>query len=261
MSAKNLTQEKMADKINDFLGVSTYDQKRVSRWIHVGCKNKNGQVTPFPPFEIMAVIAEILEVDIDYLTGVHDQETYGIQQSCEYVGLTEGAIKALRGMTRFERKYRCELSEQHGTNTPGMIISALLASKGFPKLVDELQGLGTILDRREEKWRTLKGKYGNEIVEKALEHFDEFVCESEGADPCDAREARCINEEIIERAGVESADKEKFEKAVAEVTVAFEQDAIEGERLGMREVTGHYLVEKYFSSIVDSMYPKRFGMV
>ena len=133
MDAGRYTQASFAEALNNRYGTA-YGQKDVSRWLHTGDKIKKGEVG-FPKYDTMVLIADFFNVDIGYLTGETDEDTFSLDKACSYMGLNGEAIKAIREITRPEnkesilRKYRRET------------FNKVLSAKGFPDFFDSLNAI------------------------------------------------------------------------------------------------------------------------
>ncbi|MCQ9209413.1 helix-turn-helix domain-containing protein [Granulicatella seriolae] len=86
------TQKSFAHNLNERYGTQ-FTQKTISRWVNLG-DARNG-IKGFPEFDNMVYIADYLKVDIGYLTGEIDNETFTLEQVCSVIGLNQNAIEAL----------------------------------------------------------------------------------------------------------------------------------------------------------------------
>ena len=93
-----LTQEKIAYEMNKKYGTS-FTQKTISSWFHVGEKRKNS-VVGFPKAESMILIADYFGVDVGYLLGETDEETFTMEKAEKYLALNKEAIQAIMDITR-----------------------------------------------------------------------------------------------------------------------------------------------------------------
>ena len=80
MDAGKYTQTSFAEALNNKYGTS-YGQKDVSRWLHTGDAIKKGEVG-FPKYDTMVLIADFFNVDIGYLTGETDEDTFSLDKAC-----------------------------------------------------------------------------------------------------------------------------------------------------------------------------------
>ena len=133
MDADKYTQASFAEALNNRYGTS-YGQKDVSRWLHAGDKIKKGEVG-FPKYDTMVLIADFFNVDIGYLTGETDEDTFSLDKACSYMGLNGEAIKAIREITRPE--YQSSFFSKYRRDAFNKVLSA----KGFPSFFTSLYDL------------------------------------------------------------------------------------------------------------------------
>lgn len=96
--AMNLSQRKFIALYKERFG--TGSQSDVSKWKHVGdIDGKTNKKRGFPAFETMRNIAEILEVDVGYLIGETDFETYEVERTSKFTGLSSESVRAIRNLT------------------------------------------------------------------------------------------------------------------------------------------------------------------
>ena len=78
----------------------TGSQADVSKWMHVGeVDGKTKKQRGFPAFETMRNIADILGVSVGYLIGETDYETFNLEHTSVYLGLSAKPIEAIRMIT------------------------------------------------------------------------------------------------------------------------------------------------------------------
>ena len=133
MDAGKYTQASFAEALNNKYGTS-YGQKDVSRWLHTGDKIKKGEVG-FPKYDTMVLIADFFNVDVGYLTGETDEDTFSLDKACSYMGLNGEAIKAIREITETENKKSIFGKYRRDT------FNKVLAAKGFPDFFESLYDL------------------------------------------------------------------------------------------------------------------------
>lgn len=102
MDAGRYTQASFAEALNNKYG-TCYGQKDVSRWMNTGAKIKNGEVG-FPKYDTMLLVADFFCVDVGYLTGETDEDSFSLEKACSYMGLNGEAIKAIRKITHPENE-------------------------------------------------------------------------------------------------------------------------------------------------------------
>lgn len=266
MKERGLTQNDLAELINNrFYGGSEsprFTQKNVSTWVNAGLRvnaalpdrKGHGHVRPFPKFEIMLQIAAVLEVDLGYLIGDIECKTYKAQDAHEYTGLEESALEEVRKITHFERKYH--LGESRGSNSA--IMSEILKSPILPELLDEMARLVRLTDKRDDIKEAVIAEYGEELVDRALRHCDDFVAPGLDAPEEELREAEAINEAVFESAGVSPEERPRFIEAVAAISKAIDDCYDEENRLVRDESASRYMVQKRFGEIVELIAPSRF---
>jgi len=126
------TQESFAHALNKKYSTK-FTQKTISRWVNLG-DAKNG-VKSFPDFENMLQVADFFSVDVGYLTGETDDDSFSLEKACSYMGLNGEAIKAIREITEPENmdsflgKYRRDT------------FNKVLSAKGFRIFFDSLNDL------------------------------------------------------------------------------------------------------------------------
>lgn len=97
MDERGLTQLAFVTQLNrQFL--TKYHQKDISRWLNTGNRTASG-VIGFPKYETMMLIAEFFNVDVGYLTGESDEETFSMQRACDFTGLDSTAVRNIRDWT------------------------------------------------------------------------------------------------------------------------------------------------------------------
>lgn len=101
MQNNGYTQESFACDLNKKYNTQ-FTQKTISRWANLG-DAKNG-IKGFPDFENMVYVADFFGVDVGYLTGETDEDSFSLEKACSYIGLNGEAIKAIRGITNPENE-------------------------------------------------------------------------------------------------------------------------------------------------------------
>lgn len=133
MDAGKYTQTSFAEALNNKYGTS-YGQKDVSRWLHTGDKIKKGEIG-FPKYDTMVLIADFFNVDVGYLTGETDEDTFSLDKACSYMGLNGESIKAIREITEIEKKNSYFGKYRRDT------LNKILAAKGFSDFFESLYNL------------------------------------------------------------------------------------------------------------------------
>ena len=133
MDAGRYTQASFAEALNNKYGTA-YGQKDVSRWLHTGDKIKKGEIG-FPKYDTMVLIADFFNVDVGYLTGETDEDTFSLDKVCSYMGLNGEAIKVIREITEIEKKTSYFGKYKRDT------FNKVLAAKEFPDFFESLYDL------------------------------------------------------------------------------------------------------------------------
>lgn len=127
------TQASFADALNNKYGTS-FGQKDVSRWMNTGAKIKNGEVG-FPKYDTMFLIADFFQLDVGYLTGETDEDSFSLKKACSYMGLNGEAIKAIRAITHPENEASYMWKNMRDT------FNKFLLAEGFPNFFNSLHDL------------------------------------------------------------------------------------------------------------------------
>jgi len=126
------TQESLAQALNKKYSTK-FTQKTISRWVNLG-DAKNG-IKSFPDFENMLQVAGFFSVDVGYLIGETDDDSFSLEKACSYMGLNGEAIKAIREITvpdnmdSFFGKCRRDT------------FNKVLSANGFPNFFESLSDL------------------------------------------------------------------------------------------------------------------------
>ncbi|TXC81566.1 XRE family transcriptional regulator [Metabacillus litoralis] len=145
MDAGRYTQASFAEALNNKYG-TTYGQKDVSRWMNTGSKIKNGEVG-FPKYDTMVLIADFFRLDVGYLTGETDKDSFSMEKACSYMGLNGEAIKAIREITHPENEASYMRKDMRES------FNRYLSAEGFPIFFDRLHDLHltSILQNKENR--------------------------------------------------------------------------------------------------------------
>lgn len=92
-----LTEKQLANKMNEKYDTSI-TQKTVSSWLNVGEKRSHGYVG-FPKMESIFLIADFFNVDIGYLMGETDEESFTMEKAEKYLSLSREALKTIIDIT------------------------------------------------------------------------------------------------------------------------------------------------------------------
>jgi len=123
------TQESFAYALNKNYRTK-FTQKTISRWVNLG-DAKNG-IKSFPDFENMVQVADFFGVDVGYLTGETDEDSFSLEKACSYMGLNGNAIKTIRGITLPENKASYMWKDIRES------FNKFLSAEGFPNFFHSL---------------------------------------------------------------------------------------------------------------------------
>ncbi len=209
----NGSQAAFAKALND--KYRTYDEKQfrqptVSNWWNVGASRDGKATIGFPKFENMLMIADCLGVDIGYLIGETDSETFTLEKTSEYLHLEPDALKIF---SRITDQTESELSVDRNKYKYSTVLNKLFCSEYFERFVESLKELEDIYMRYKDiipnlselnesdlnktysdhLWQNLSDKYGEAILNQAWKHHDS-ACVDEAAFDLTNDENGCADE-------------------------------------------------------------------
>lgn len=163
LECKGYNQKSFANTLSDKYRTDgkLFNQSDVSNWMNVGMERKGKASIGFPKFENMLRIANCLGVDIGYLIGEIDTETFTLKQASDFLHLEPEALNNLKRIIEKEQNRFVEPNEY----TYSTVLNKLLYSKYFESLVESLNDL-------EEVYIRYKGKVPNfsELNENDLDN-------------------------------------------------------------------------------------------
>ena len=128
------SQESFADALNKKYDTK-FTQRVISRWTRVGSKEnkRNGtKLIGFPDFDNMLRLSDFFTVDIGYLIGETDEDTFTLEKACAYLGLSGNAVKAITEIDEPFGKYR------DVWNNKKAALDVFLSAAGFNNFFDSL---------------------------------------------------------------------------------------------------------------------------
>lgn len=148
MDKNNLTQDSFAEALSRKYDMKkNISQKTVSRWLNVGSKIKSGKIG-FPKFESILFIADFFNIDVGYLIGEIDEDTFVMKDACSFVGLESDAIESLRSITQPN-------SRNLLFNDIRETLDIFLSSNEFSTLIGNLDDLLSIIKNLKLNFETL----------------------------------------------------------------------------------------------------------
>lgn len=131
---RGLSQESFADALHKKYGTK-FTQRVISRWTRVGNKieTKSGlKDIGFPDFKNMLLIADFFNVDVGYLIGETNEDTFDLEKTCAFMELNGNAVKAILEITEPDREDIFWVDEKRDT------LNKFLEADGFYKFIDSL---------------------------------------------------------------------------------------------------------------------------
>lgn len=187
LDEKKYTQTAFVKKLNEKYrteeeGGKQFTQPTVHDWLYVGYERRPGEAAiGFPKFENMLLIADFFGVDIGYLIGETDAETFTLEKASDFLHLEPDALK----------NYTHNIYVKY--NECSSVLNRLLRSEYFDDFIYLLKELedtyikykNMIPDTSESAdsdlnsaylsclFNEISKKYGQDVFEKALEHQDD----------------------------------------------------------------------------------------
>ncbi len=211
MEEKNYTQTSFVNELNEKFRKNAnekeFTQATAHGWLNVGTMRGTGKTKiGFPKFENMLLIAELLEVDLGYLIGETDAETFTLENASDFLHLEPEALKRLKRIIEKE-------SIQYVQQEYSTVLNKLLCSEYFERFVESLKELEDIYMRYKDiipnlsklneselnkaysdhLWQKISDKYGEAILNQAWKHHDS-ACVDEATFDLTNDENRCADE-------------------------------------------------------------------
>lgn len=133
MDKGGYSQASLAEALNNTYG-TRYGQKDVSRWLNIGAKNKRGEIG-FPKYDTILLVADFFGMDVGYLTGETNEDSFSLEKACSYIGLGGEAIMAIREFTHPENK------SSHTRRDMRESFNKFFSADGFSRFFDSLYSL------------------------------------------------------------------------------------------------------------------------
>lgn len=133
---KGYTQTSFANALNKKFNTK-YVQRDVSHWTHVGFATNEATDSKrgFPKYETMVYIADLLQVDLGYLTGEIELESFSLGSASNYMGLEPNAIVSIREVLQPDNH------KSHLYDDPRRSLSRFISTNQFSRFVDSLVDL------------------------------------------------------------------------------------------------------------------------
>ena len=183
MKKKGYSQYKLVKVLNERYGTN-FTQAMVSDWLHVGEPSKRSDGTErhigFPVYTNMLIIADFFNVDVGYLTGETDMETFTIKKVSEYTNLTGDAVNAILKITGSKRS--C-IDWGYESEKYRRVLNKLLISSEFIEFVKALGDMEDVYAEKKITQQPLKvlcEELGNELFDVACKYNGSCAEELEG---------------------------------------------------------------------------------
>lgn len=168
LKGKGYTQTSFADELNSrnkYLEKSV-TQKTVSRWTRVG--NIDGKtVIGFPNYDNMVRIAQCLNVNVGYLTGETDNETFTLEKASKLLNLDNETLKTIIKITGKEKT--C-INFGHESENYRKILNIFFTSKKFLDIMKIMLELENIYIQN-KKSHDIQKELGYDISDKAMKIY------------------------------------------------------------------------------------------
>ena len=163
---KGYTQTKFAKELGKRSGTDV-SQAMVSDWMRVGNKTRNNQTIGFPKYSYMVLIAEVLNVDVGYLTGETNMETFTSEKICGFLNISEEALKTVLSITGTDKE--C-MEFGYQPEKYRKILNNLFTSPEFTKFIEAVGELEDIYTQKDKSEQDLYQKYSKKIMDIALKY-------------------------------------------------------------------------------------------
>lgn len=178
MKEGNYTQKTFLKEYKEKYGGGT--QANISRWLRVGSKIENGKTIGFPSYETMLNLADFFGVSVGYLTGETDYESFEMEKACEFLGLEEDGVKAIKGITSGESvghlgKYKADEYKS--------VLRYILTASSFTDFIKEAREYAENIYRKKHPISHMDratAKINKDVITVALECMDyQYISDDE----------------------------------------------------------------------------------
>lgn len=195
LDQKGYKQTQFAEMLNKKYNTN-FTQPMVSDWLTVGSERERSgkkKILPFPSYPTMLLIAEFLNVDVGYLTGETNEETFILEKACDFMQLTSDSINVIRKIT--DANY---FGNRNGffSQERRKVLNALLTAKRFEELIYALIDLDKVYIQKNTETvsiQELEEKLGKDLFDTAVKNHDMTEFDDNTADLTD-REREAIKE-------------------------------------------------------------------
>ena len=136
---KKMTQAKFAELYNKQNETNSCSQRTVSRWLRVGDYKKG--IKNFPEYETMMKIANVLGVEVGYLTGETEAESYNAQKAADYLRLSVNTVNSIKQLTDRKSSGKTVISRVPHPMMPSRMYEKLLTAEHFYPFLAQMEEL------------------------------------------------------------------------------------------------------------------------
>lgn len=168
---RGLSQEQLAGELNRKYGTK-YTQGTISKIENVGRPWNKCKVAPFPKAEKLLLLADYFGVDVGFLIGETDYETFNEERTSKYLRLNSRTVKTLERMTSPHGSFRFSLMT--GPEVSG-VLEQIIPAESFGPLIKafaDLKRACEVDDHSEDEWTDLRDKYGEDVLDEAFDRLD-----------------------------------------------------------------------------------------
>lgn len=179
MKERNYTQKTFLKEYKEKYGGGT--QANISRWLRVGSKIANGKTIGFPSYETMLNLADFFGVSVGYLTGETDYESFEMEKACEFLGLEEDGVKAIKGITSGECVNRFEKNMVYEYTS---VLRYILTARSFNAFIKEAREYAESVYRQKHPisyMDRVAAKIKKDVLEQAYQCMEyQCIADDEG---------------------------------------------------------------------------------
>ena len=221
------TQASLAKAMNSKYGMS-FTQKSVSRWMSVGNRTENGAIG-FPEYGNMIIIADFFKVDIGYLTGETDEDTFTLEKACDYMNLDGPAIETIRNLT--DSTTTSSLTNMHAQDIKEVLNKYIMADR-FPYMLSCLVNLNNTFLAHVQSRSFASSGLSEEILNEAIECI---------LGPTDFEN---------------DPDAEKLRPELRDAIIRVNSTIDEQRELGFEEKLDRYELHEAFEALINELFPR-----
>lgn len=170
------SQKAFIDDFNKKYGTKC-TQKDVSRWLHVGdiktskCNSntKTDEKIGFPSYSNMIRIANFFNVDVGFLTGETEYNSFTLEAACKYLHLKQNTVEFLRLATSIDTAFKTTRCPAYETQT---VLDKFITANSFPNFIQKFISLNNEYngpDKKNNVWLNLEREFGFELLQKGFE--------------------------------------------------------------------------------------------